>query len=102
MDQGGWRCLFHDKTISTDEQRLACEKHLYNHHLVPHEMVDMDAPGNFIKYKKIDGVEFYNGQKIAPGYYTSSEIKAAPALLGDPGADSLRTTFGGVFVDGNE
>ena len=102
MDQGGWRCLFHDKTISTDEQRLGCEKHLYNHHLVPHEMVDMDAPGNSVKYRKVDGVEFYNGQKTAPGYYTSAEIKAAPALLGDPGADSLRAAFGGVFVDGNE
>ena len=65
-------------------------------------MVDMDAPGNSVKYRKVDGVEFYNGQKTAPGYYTSAEIKAAPALLGDPGAANLRAAFSGVFVDGNE
>jgi len=99
MDHGGWRCLFHDKEISTDEQRVGCEKHLYNHHLVPHQMVDMDAPGNWVKYRKGDGVEFYNSQTKGAGHYTSAEIKAAPALLGDPGADSLRAAFGGAFIE---
>tara|TARA_B100000780_G_scaffold58932_1_gene37590 strand:- start:5825 stop:6874 length:1050 start_codon:yes stop_codon:yes gene_type:complete len=101
IHQGGWNCVLNDKPISTDEQRLGCEKHLYNHHLVPHQMVDMDAPGNWVRYKTIDGVEFYNSQINGPGHYTSSEIKSAPALLGDPGADSLRAAFNGKFVEDN-
>jgi len=101
MNQGGWRCVFHNKPISTDDQRVGCEKHLFNHHLVPHEMVDMDAPGNWVRYKTAAGVEFYNSQQTGAGHYTSAEIKAAPALLGDPGADSLRAAFNGAFVEGN-
>ena len=98
IDKGGWRCLFHDKEISTEDQRAGCKKHLYNHHLVPHEMVDMDAPNNWVKYKKIDGVEFYNGEK-GDKSYTSNELQSAPAaLLGDSGVDSLRATFNGEFI----
>jgi len=98
IKNGGWKCTFHDKEISTDEQRLGCEKHLFNPNLVPHEMVDMDPVNNRISYRTIDGVEFYNGVK-GDKSYTSNELQAAPAaLLGDPGADSLRATFNGEFI----
>ena len=98
MKNGGWKCCFHDREITTEQQRQGCDKHLFNHHLVPHELVDMDPVNNRILYRTDKGVEFYNGEK-GDKSYTSAEIKAAPAMLGDPAADSLRAAFNGAFVE---
>ena len=51
MEDGSWKCEHHNKTLATDDQRLGCEKHLYNPSMLNIEAEQFDPDGHRIIYK---------------------------------------------------
>lgn len=101
IGDGRWSCAFHKRDLTVEEQRAGCPSHRYIPALVSFaEAVDADAAANWIEYRLPDGRTFRNGEHGA-GSYSSEELRAAdPALIGDPGAEALRSTFDASQVPG--
>lgn len=51
MEDGSWKCEHHNKTLATADQRLGCEKHLYNPAMLNIEAEQFDPDGHRIIYK---------------------------------------------------
>lgn len=58
LENGGWKCERLNKTLSIDEQRAGCPKHLFIPDLVPGEQIDAGA--DWVKYRMNDGRTFVN------------------------------------------
>ena len=87
-----WSCAKHKKDISVEDQRLACDKHLFIPELLEPWAEVLDGTDEFVSYKnKLNGNEFINGL----GGFTSKEISvcAEPAVLGDLVINELKENF---------
>jgi len=87
-----WSCAKHKKDISVEDQRLACDKHLFIPELLEPWATVLDGTDEFVSYKnKLNGNEFINGL----GGFTSKEISvcAEPAVLGDLVINELKENF---------
>lgn len=98
VEDGNWRCERHDRVLTTQEQRVGCEQHLFIPPLISFAEVDEPASsGSRIVYVMKDGTErkFVNG----PGAFRSSELAAAesPELLFDATVLQLRSEFDGTI-----
>ena len=56
--EGGWHCARHDRMQASQEQRGACERHLFITDLVPGEVTD--AGDDHITYRMKDGAVWVN------------------------------------------
>jgi hypothetical protein len=99
---GSWSCARHQKVLSIDEQRKACQAHRYIPAVLHWaEPVDASDTDNWVKYRMKSGGEFVNGQH--PQGVESAEIhaaadKAALAMMQDDDMQALRADFGGRVV----
>ncbi len=59
--ENGWHCVRWDRRLSTTDQRLACERHLYIPDLVPGEV--LDAGDDWVEYRMRQGGVWINGAK---------------------------------------
>jgi hypothetical protein len=61
-EDGLWRCEYHNKLLTLDEQRAGCKQHLYLPSLVPGEQVDADPDKRTVTYKmRYSGEEWIDG-----------------------------------------
>ena len=56
--EGGWHCARHDRMQASQEQRGACERHLFIPDLVPGEVTD--AGDDHVTYRMKDGTSWIN------------------------------------------
>jgi len=75
-----WACDFHERTISTKEQRKGCPKHLYIPELIPWAHVhQMDKINHTITYRTDKGTEFVNAEHNSwekrPRHFKSKELQ---------------------------
>lgn len=100
MEDGGWQCERHRRTLDKAAQMQACGDHLFIPALIPYaEMVDSDS-ATWVKYRHRGGVDFWNvvaSADRALGYdpaYTSAELHhAEPEIIGDTIVEELREVF---------
>lgn len=59
--QGHWSCARFSKPLGFDEQKEACEAHLYNPSMVPGEQVDFDPEIETISYVLHSGARWVDG-----------------------------------------
>ena len=64
VGNGEWICEKYPthKTLSSDEQRAGCDKHLYNPGLVDGELIDAAADSSFAKYRMRNGDTWTDGE----------------------------------------
>ena len=96
-DAGAWRCAWHKRQISTDEQRIGCTEHRYLPALLSRwaEPIDADATHNIVRYRnKLTGAEFTQPE------YMSDEIAACAdkALIGDAGVSAMKAGMNAQIV----
>ena len=94
MDGDGlWWCEKHDRALSLEDQRVACQAHRYIPPLLESWASVESADDTVVTYTNTkNGRTFSNG----PGGYASSELAAAdPAVIGAPATDQLRAEFDG-------
>ncbi len=60
---GRWHCARHDRTLTPDEQRRGCDRHLYVPGLVPGEQVDVDEARETVTYRLADGSAWVDGAR---------------------------------------
>jgi len=90
---GTWSCAKHGTTLSTEEQRKGCDRHLMRPSLVPgHEATD--AGVDWVEY---DSVWYNHCDGVAGGRhcYTSAEMRAADQLPLEDAAEDIRQGFDG-------
>jgi hypothetical protein len=63
--EGGWHCRRWDKSLTPDEQRAGCVKHLFLPGLVPGEQIDADETAETVTYRMADGSEWIDGGRAA-------------------------------------
>lgn len=97
---GSWTCARHQKTLTVEDQRWACQAHRYIPDVLENWAEDVDASDadNWVKYRLKTGGEFVNGQH--PEGVESVEIyaaadKAALGMMQDDDMAALRRDFGG-------
>ena len=87
-----WSCAKHKKDIGVEDQRLACDKHLFIPELLEPWAEVLDGTEEHVSYKnKLTGHEFVNGW----GGYSSKEISRARDVnaIGDPDIDHWKESF---------
>jgi len=70
-----WSCARWAKPLTTDEQRAACEAHLFIPDLVPGELIDADEVAETITYRLADGRMWTDGREPSPA---PVEVEADP------------------------
>ena len=91
---GQWYCDINAKFIDTEEQRRACDEHLYIPPLIPYAKPS-DGGEGYVEYEKPDGTKFTNG----PGHWSSRELFVTlPALVGDKVIEEIKEEFPGAQV----
>ena len=90
-----WHCSFHDKEITTDEQRNGCDSHVYIPDLLQNlaEHVDANPDENWIEYETKNGTKFKNGK----GFFSSHEIRAGAEEGLDAFSDEELTEMKKIF-----
>jgi len=68
---GVWRCEFHGREISFDEQLEGCEKHLCLPDLI-HFAKTVDAGKDWIEFENKDGARWHHGE----GHFTTRQLMA--------------------------
>ena len=58
IDEGNWRCGFHDKVLAASEQRDGCEHQRYRPGLVPGVLLGTNDDTNELTYRMPDGNEW--------------------------------------------
>lgn len=104
-EDGRWRCEYHGKELTNEEQVQACDEHLFIPALVPYAHT-VDSGEGWITYALKDRAqEFTNcGASGFPAadtpHYSSQELAAlvAPDVIGNPAIESVREVFGGEIV----
>lgn len=101
---GVWRCEWHDKVLQADEQKRACQEHLFIPPLVGFAE-PVDAGEGWVAYRRRDtGCIFINAGADAmpntqlmadevPAIYSSLELATNPGMAGDQMVDAIKTTF---------
>lgn len=91
---GVWDCELHKKELTPGEQRIGCEHHVYNPHLLVNhgEYVGGNAELNFAEYRLRDGQTIKNGTRSADVLSSAeiSGIKDLTLLHADPFWLSMR------------
>lgn len=103
-----WRCERHHKLVSRDEQRAACDEHLFIPALIPYAE-PVDAGDDWIAYQ-LRGRDQYFVNCGASGFpvldiphYASSELAVLhPDAIGHPAVEAARRLLGGTIVAGDE
>lgn len=95
MDDGTWRCEHHDKTLTTDNQRVGCDQHLYNPEMLNIEAEQFDPDSHRIIYK----AGLVNGK----GGFTSAEIATVDDVRAiDDTVKGLAESMGAKLVEDPE
>lgn len=92
-DKATWICENHGKELTYEDQRFACDSHLYIPKLIPYANA-IDGGANHIEYQ-VNGTErtFINGP--TPGHYLSRELQMlAPGMVGDKTLNEMKDIFG--------
>jgi len=106
---GEWRCEWHDKMLQADEQKRACDEHLFIPPLVTFAE-PVDAGEGWVAYRRRDtGRVFINAGAAAiqnthlmadevPAIYSSLELATNPGMAGDAMVDAIKTAFNARVV----
>ncbi|MBK9427232.1 MAG: oxidoreductase [Gammaproteobacteria bacterium] len=91
---GTWSCARHSKTLSTQDQRTGCDRHLYRPDMIAQYGEPTDAGYDWVEYggwrNHCDGAA---GGKHG---YTSSEVRAADRMPLPDDVEAVRQRFGGT------
>jgi hypothetical protein len=100
---GRWTCARHGgKTLGEDEQRRACEDHLFVPDFVTFAEQsdgDDDPAGGWVEYKLPEGATWRNGKR--PGQYKSVELTILPSPFvgADKVIEAVKQKLGGEVVE---
>jgi hypothetical protein len=61
LKTGGWKCDWHNKDLSTEDQQRGCEHHLFVPDLIPGEQIDSGP--NWVEYLMKDGTVWIDTAK---------------------------------------
>lgn len=70
VDGGGWKCEYHDTSLTYDDQMAGCNNHVYNPYMLPWLTVE-SAGRDFVEYVTGDGEVVRNGD----GGMSSAEMR---------------------------
>lgn len=103
MDGNGtWSCHLRNAIITTDQQRVGCDQHLYIPDLVTWVdgavQVDASDTENWIEYQLPDGRRFRNGPRDDDSYPSSELVHLPAGMVGDTGLATIRSQFDGWMV----
>jgi hypothetical protein len=94
---GTWSCDRHDCTLSVQDQRAGCDRHIFRPDMMAEAAVD--AGTDWVDYG--GWFNHCDGATAGRHCYTSQEIAASDVMPLEEGAEDIRQTFGGV-VGSNE
>ena len=98
VEGGKWQCNFHNKPISTAEQRKACPDHVFLPDMIPYaKPVDANPTENWVEYETTTGEKFKNGKCDWP----SDELPFLDCrLVADDSLKQIRKAFDGKVING--
>ncbi len=94
QDSGDWLCEKHGHILTEQDQKQACDDHLFIPELVPATMIQGDTGDGWIQYQKQDGTTFVNCKADHSEAYSSYEIAANFNAMGDEGVEMIRGEMG--------
>jgi len=91
-EDGTWHCEHHNKTLSTDNQRAGCERHLYNPEMLNIEATQFDPDAHRITY----ATGLVNGDG---GYQSADLAKLDDLTVIDATVTEMAAAFGARIVE---
>lgn len=103
LEDGSWRCEYHNKALSNKDQRAGCGDHVFIPDLVPFaDSTDMDAEANTISYQTKAGTRFINASTndFSKYQFASRDLQHLDDQLLDSETDffSLMARFEGARI----